>query len=238
MRMTMSDYIDSIKLQLFAGILEPELDDATLEKLINLSLVEMNRYYSVTDILTLPASSCISLVEHPEVDLVVNVFRTTALGTTENAGSSMSDPMYISQMAMYNLGTSYYNNNWIYNFSNYNQLQRIQNTLSTDLQFRQDKKSNLLYINYSQGVPAYVSIEYVPRLTDVSEVQGEYREDILMRLSLAHVKIALGRVRTRYTQDGAIWRGDGDTILAEGQNELTALRDRLRDHADMVLPID
>lgn len=83
-----------------------------------------------------------------------------------------------------------------------------------------------------------MSIEYVPRLTDVSEVQGEYWEDILMRLSLAHVKIALGRVRTRFTQDGAIWRGDGDTILAEGQNELTALRDRLRDHADMVLPID
>ena len=112
MRMTMSDYIDSIKLQLFAGILEPELDDKTLEKLVNLALVEMNRYYSVTDILTLPASSCISLVEHPEVDLVVNVFRTDALGSySGNAGSSMADPMYVSQMAMYNLGTSYYNSN-------------------------------------------------------------------------------------------------------------------------------
>lgn len=90
------------------------------------------------------------------------------------AGSPMTDPMYMSQMAMINLGTSYYNNNWIGNFSNYTQLQRIQNTLSTDMQFRQDLKSKKLYVNYSQAIPDSISIEYVPRLMDVSEVNGEY----------------------------------------------------------------
>jgi len=55
---------------------------------------------------------------------------------------------------------------------------------------------------------------------------------------MAHSKIALGRIRTRYTQDGALWKGDGDIILKEGTDELTALRDRLRDHTDLILPID
>lgn len=174
MRMTVNDYIDSIKLQLFAGILEPELDDKTLEKLVNLALVEMNRYYSVTELLQVNASSCIDLTEYPRVDVVVNVFRTDAIGSSATAGSGMADPMYMSQMAMYNLGSSYYSNSWIYNFSNYTQLQRIQNTLSTDLQFRQDLKEHKLYVNYAQGIPSSVCIEYVPRLTDVSEVQGEY----------------------------------------------------------------
>lgn len=63
----MSDYVESIKLQLFAGILEPELDDNTIEKLVNLALVELNRYYTVTDILTVNAENCIDLTPYPYI---------------------------------------------------------------------------------------------------------------------------------------------------------------------------
>lgn len=234
----MSDYVNSIKLQLFAGILEPELNNDTIEKLVSLSLAEMNRYYSVTDVIEVASADCIDLSTHPEIDTVINVFRPTAVAFNNSQSNSIVDPIYMSQLQMFNMGSSYYNNDWIYNFNNYTQLQRLQNTLSTDLAFRQDKRSNKLYINYAQGRPSTITIEYIPRLMDPSEVTGDYWEDILMRLSLAHTKIALGRVRTRFTQDGAVWRGDGETILNEGQQELSALRDRLRDHADMVMPID
>lgn len=109
MRMTMSDYVESIKLQLFAGILEPELDDDTIERLVNTALVEMNRYYSVTNVITVPASNVIDLSQYPDVNIVVNVFRTQSVGTAAT-GTSMVDPMYMAQMAMYNIGSSYYNN--------------------------------------------------------------------------------------------------------------------------------
>lgn len=42
--------------------------------------------------------------------------------------------------------------------------------MSTDLDFRYDEIGKKLYINFSQGTPAEVVIEFVPKLHDPSEV--------------------------------------------------------------------
>ena len=252
MRMEIQDYVDSIKLQLFAGVLESELDDQAIEKLVRLSLEEMNRYYNSTTVITVPASNCIDLSPYPQISTILHVFRASSISAnqvqpayetnTTNYGTvtyatpvdnrGMTDPFFVSQLQMYNFGSTYYSNDWINRYTNYALTQRIANTFSTDLNFREDKPAKKLYINFSQGMPKYVSIEYIPRLMDVSEVNGEFWEDILMRLSLAHVKIALGRIRTRFTQDSAVWHGDGETILSVGNTELSELRDRLRDYVN------
>jgi cellulase/cellobiase CelA1 len=41
------------------------------------------------------------------------------------------------------------------------------------------------------------------------------------------IKVVIGRIRTRAKQSGALWEQDGDTILAEGLDELKTLRERL-----------
>ena len=95
-----------------------------------------------------------------------------------------------------------------------------------------------LYVNYSDGMPNRLTIEYIPRLENVNEIQGDYWIDILSRLALAHTKILLGRIRTRYTQSNALWTQDGETLLDEGNKELEDLRTRLQEQADFVFPID
>jgi len=42
-------------------------------------------------------------------------------------------------------------------------------------------------------------------------------------MSLAYAKLTLGRIRTRFTQSNALWTQDGETLLAEGKEELKAL---------------
>lgn len=46
--------------------------------------------------------------------------------------------------------------------------------MSTDLMFKYDKHDNKLYINISGDKPNYITIEYVPLYTDVSEIVSDY----------------------------------------------------------------
>ena len=115
---------------------------------------------------------------------------------------------------------------------------QVRNTLSTDLAFRYDKVTNKLYINVSSGVPTYITIEYVPRFDSVDQITTDYWIDILLRLSTALTKIAVGRVRTRYTQSNALWTQDGETILTEGKEELNAIREHLLANTQLTYGID
>ena len=139
---------------------------------------------------------------------------------------------------MYNLGSAYYSSNMAYKLLNYSTMQRMQNTFSTDLNFTEDKINKKLYINFSQGAPDKITIEFIPNLKEPSQVVGKFWEDILLNLSVAHAKVALGRIRTRYTQSNAIWANDGSSILEEGNTELSTLRDALKANYDSLFPVD
>ena len=82
--------------------------------------------------------------------------------------------------------------------------------------------------------PLFNNIE----IKSVEDIQSEYWEDILVRLSLALTKVTIGRIRSRYTQSNALWQGDGETILQEGQEELKELREALVNNAELYFPID
>lgn len=51
-------------------------------------------------------------------------------------------------------------------------------------------------------------------------------------------KIVLGRIRTRFTQSNPIWQQDGEKLLEEGNTEITALREVLRQNSNYVYPVD
>jgi len=128
---------------------------------------------------------------------------------------------------------------WTYNYINYYNLRAIRNTVSgRDLNFIEDKIANKLYINFNNAIPAYITLEYVPKIQVAEDVVGDYWVDILKRLSLAYAKIAVGRARTRYVQSGALWSDDGSTILQEGTTELQALRERLVSNSNYMNPLD
>ena len=127
---------------------------------------------------------------------------------------------------------------WASRYMAYNTAQQITNTLSTDLAFKEDRAGRKLYVNYSGGNANKVVVEFIPQLETVEQVNGNFWIDILCRLSLAYAKIALGRIRTRFKQDNALWSQDGDTMLNEGNQELAAVRERMQTKSNYIFPVD
>jgi hypothetical protein len=83
-----------------------------------------------------------------------------------------------------------------------------------------------------------VTIEFIPKLTSVEDIQSDYWQDILVRLSTDLAKIALGRIRSRFTQSNALWAQDGDKMLEEGNTDLKDLRELLRANSNLIFATD
>lgn len=239
-------YLDEIKFRLSGGLLNLELDDVALNQLLNSSFREVQRYIDTTRLVTIPYSSCIDVnkINNGHVNAIARIFRSEGyISNSETADSDGSgypvDPMYASQWQLLSgVGNLYNFNDYTYNYASWNTLLQIRNTTSTDLAFRFDRSSNKLYINISSGIPDTITIEYVPRYDDVSEIVSDFWIDIIIRMAVALGKIALGRIRTRYTQSNALWQQDGQIMLEEGNSELNDLRERLQASTQLCYPID
>ena len=59
-----------------------------------------------------------------------------------------------------------------------------------------------------------------------------------MQMCVALAKIAVGRIRSRYTSSNALWTQDGDKILQEGLDEYKALQEYLRNNTMLIYPVD
>lgn len=236
--MDMQGYRDEIKLRVSGGILELEITDDIIDKIVTSAFRELQRYICSTKLVTIPYQSCVDLSQY-NVSSVSRIFRAkTYMGEVSNAGNVV-DPMLASQWQLLSGTGNIYNlTDYTYNYSAWNTLLQIRNTTSTDLVFRFDKDTNKLYINVGTDKPSHITVEYVPEYMDVSEITSNYWIDILMRLSVALTKVTLGRIRSRYTQSNALWTQDGETMLQEGNDELNQLREYLQTNTQLVYPLD
>lgn len=239
--MTEQEYIENIKLEITGGILELEIPDETLSKILKRTLQEVQRFIDVTELMTIPYAACID-INNTKISSVSRVFRVEGYtGSTETGATAQSlmDPMYVQTwMAFTNGGTMYNLNDYVLNYLSYNTLLQMRNTTSTDMAFKQDHQAGKLYINSGFDRPISVTIEYVPKFTSVEEVKSDYWIDIIQRLAIAQTKVILGRIRTRYVASSSLWTQDGETLLAEGQEELKDIREKLRINSQIIYPID
>lgn len=236
--MNMQSYISDIKLKLGGGLLDLELTDAQFESIVNSAFREIQRYINTTKLITLDVPRDKNVINFSDfkVSSVVAVYRVVS---NEMGNTNMADPVYASQLQILSgAGGAYNIQDWTYNYAAWNTLGQIKNTMSTDLMFRYDKSNENLYINFNSGKPNKVTIEYIPRYDDVSEVVSDYWIDKLLNLSLALAKVTIGRIRSRYTQSNAQWSHDGEILLEEGNTELTNIREQLVNNSDIFLPID
>lgn len=235
--MTNEEIIDNVKLELTGGVLELEITDQTLEQIVSRTLKEIQRYIDTTVFVTLPFQSCLDLSDYnpSSVQMVYNasLANNSSVSTTS---SNYTDPMY-AQLYLISgngIGNTYWLNQSLTNYSSYLLLQRIRNTLyDTKLNYIFDKDSNTLYINSNVGA-SKVTIEYVPTLETAEDIKSDYWIDICQKLVVAHTKIILGRIRSRYKSTNALWEMDGDTLLSEGNTELTELREVLRNQSNYI----
>jgi len=237
--MKISAYRDEIKTQLTGGVLELELNNATLDKLINSAFREVQRYINTVKIMTIPFARCIALKDSC-VSAVTGVYRAQGY-YSNNGGTSplVTDPMYMMQWQILSGNGTFYNlNDWVYNYAAWNSVLQIRNSMSTDLAYFYDKSEEKLYINIASDFPDLITIEYVPRYNSVEDITSDYWIDIIMKLSVALAKVALGRVRSKYTQSNALWTLDGPQLLEEGNTELRELREILRTQSNLSFPID
>lgn len=240
--MTKQEYVDAIKLEITGGVLELEIPDETLGKVVDRALKEIQRYIDSTELMTVPYASCIDLKDAP-ISSIFRVYRTEGLNgdsSSKNGGyQSAVDPMYAQTwMAFTNGGTMYNLNDYLLNYLSYSTLMQMRNTTSTDMAWKQDHQASKLYINSGFDNPGYVTIEYVPIFKDVDQIKSDYWSDKLLRLAVAMTKQILGRIRTRFTSSSSLWTMDGETMLTEGNAELTAIRESLKANSQIILPID
>jgi hypothetical protein len=232
----MQSYIDEIKLCVTGGILELELSDDVLQRIVQSAMREMQRYICSTKIVTVPYKKAID-VKDMKVNAIARVYR--ADGTTSSSEDKTTDPVAVSLWQLTsNMGNMYNFTEYAYRYAAYNTLQQIGNTMSTDLAFFYDDASCKLYINTRLEEGSPITIEYIPRYDNVEEITSDFWIDVLMRLSKALTKITLGRVRGRYTQSNALWTSDAATMLQEGQTELTELRNYLQTNTQLLYAID
>ena len=237
------DYVQEVKLLVSGGVLNLEIPDETIERIVLSAFRELQRYIDSTKFITIPYSPCIDMSDY-DVNSVSRVYRAVADSTSTPPTTDMSsmqvgniDPMQGTLWNLYSLN-DFNLSNYSYNITTWSTAMQIRNTMSTDLAFIYDKSSDKLYINVSSGTPNLITIEYIPMYRDVEEIVSVFWQDMLIKMSVALMKIALGRVRSRFTQSNALWAQDGDTLLNEGNSELQALRDYLSANTQLVFPID
>ena len=238
--MDMQAIKDEITLKLTGDVLDLELSDASLVKIINSSLREVQRYIDTFALITVPYSKCIDMKPY-KVNAVTKVYRTIGyLGENGNDNDAMTvDPLYASQWQLLNsLGNIHNTTEFTYRLASWSSMQQIRNTMSTDLSFMYDKAGEKLYINISQDTPKEVTIMYIPRFDDVSQITSDFWIDVLIRMAVATAKITVGRVRTKFKQSNALWTMDGDTLLQEGSTELATLREELKASTQVCYPYD
>ena len=238
--MKLDDVLDELKLELSGHILEMEITDETLVSVVKKALRELERYWDETTQITIPWASCIDLdgeFFNEKVSSIVKIYRTEGVGDTGGL-SVMNDPVQMAQFAIFSNGGTMYNlNDYVMNYASWMTMYKIKNTISTDLSFKEDRHNKKLYIN-NYNAPKMITIEYIPKLTSVEDIQSDYWIDILIRYCVALTKVVLGRIRTRFTQSNALWTQDGDKILEEGNTELKELREILRVNSNMTFLID
>ena len=235
--MKMSAYIDEIKLALTGGVLDLELEDSTLQKIVNSALREVQRYICSTKIVTVPYQKCIDMTSY-KPNAVTNVYRAVGENSSASAEGQFLDPVQVGMWQLTsNTGNTYNFSNYASRYASWSTIQQIGNTLSTDLAFYYDESQKKLYINTSLNSGSAVTIEYVPRYDSVEEITSDYWIDILMRMSKAISKITIGRVRTKYSQSNALW-GLDTNILEEGTAELNELRAQLKKDTQLLYPVD
>lgn len=236
--MDMTAIKDEIQLKLTGDVLDIELTDASLTKIVNSSLREIQRYIDTVAIITVPFAKCIDLSDKG-VSSVIGVRRSEGYMVESDTDSTVMDPMYASQWQILSgLGNVRNLTNYAYNYASWNTLLQIKNTTSTDLAFQYDKLSNKLYVNVSSNLPKTITVIYVPRFDDVSQITSDFWIDVLVRHAVAQTKVIVGRVRTKFKQSNALWTLDGDTLLQEGTEELKTLRDELKASTQLVYGID
>lgn len=225
--MTMEEIVDQVSFLLGLPA-NDNVENIQIEKAVLIAFRELKGYIKTPTEKTVPFSIRIKLSDcgiftkkvlkvmpsTPRIGLTMssidsgNVFQVAAAVNTYSAiGNTSSiniDPI-VTEMAM----------------------AQVRNTLSSDFHWDYDSSNDVVYCTHRDPRPSAVTVRYVPDYKDVSEISNANWENYLVRLSEAYMKLSLGRTRSKYKITGSNVELDGDTLLAEANEDLAKIREEL-----------
>lgn len=204
------------------------VEELPIEAAVNIAFTELKRYMKTPVDKTVPYSTRIDLqsvgINTKRVLYVQAAY--PRLGLTLSSVESGNVFQVAASVNVYNsLGQGKLIN--IDPIMNEMALAQVRNCLATDFQWKFDLPNNVVYCAHRDPKPAAVTIRYFPIYQDVSEIISDTWINYLIRMSEANMKKALGRSRSKYKIAESNVTLDGETLLAEANAELEAIRNEL-----------
>ena len=224
--MNISEYVDEIEFSLGAPVVALEIKGYT-QRYVQRAFNELKRYINTSSLMTIPYTGNAINLTGQNVYSVICVMRSQP-----TYGTFMQDA------DVFTMASSYYNMNNIEDYTNRMTILQQRNTISSDLDFIWENETKTLYISTNPPFPPALTIQYVKDYKDVSEITDPYWIDLILRLGTAYTKQALGRIRGKYKLNSSQYDLDGDTLIAEANQEIVELREYLQSNHDNIYVID
>ena len=221
MKKKMKKIVLYIESQLGGQVLDLELKPEDIRVIVEQAFEELVHYMTDIYSVTVPYANCINLKGY-NIDNVESVWRGQDSILT-------GVPFQMPAMDLMNV-TGVYNMD---SYTNAMIIKRNLNTLATDMEFYWDKPNEKLFVYANPNMPAQVTINFKPNYYSVEDIRESHWETQLRKLALGMCKIILGRIRSKYKSNSAKFQLDGDTLLAEGNAEVQAVRQFLDDNKDI-----
>lgn len=223
---TREDYIEYINKIMGGSLVNIEISE-DIPYFVDSAFKEIKNHITDVQTMTLPYAPVIDLAGKK----IANILYLMRGHNTSGPGG-FQDIMYIySRQSALNTYT-------LTDYARYLLVQQNKSMLGTDMDFHFDKRNEKLYIYAQQALPTTVTLVYTPDYDSVDEITEPFWQDLIRRLSLALVKEAVGRVRSKYDLGSSTYKLDGDKLLAEAQQEEAEIREYLRTNTDMLFPLD
>lgn len=229
--MTREEYINDIKITLGSPTVKIETDDNVIGQLVDKAFREISRFITETRYVTIPYSKNGIDVSSYKINTVISILRT-------NNPSRVADITDVYALSSLNNASSSSTNLLLSDYLYRTQLNQLKSTISTDLDFTYDTEDKILYVNTFYPTPDRITLIYIPEFEDVSDVKEMFWINYIQRLSLAFVKEAVGRIRSKYELSSSLYKLDGGNLISEGITERDAVRQELNDNSDLAFPID
>lgn len=106
-------------------------------------------------------------------------------------------------------------------------LQKMANTLGTDIGCRFNKAKGELY-PFSNRPPKRFCIVYTPEFFTIEDVTDTDWQYLIVELATAMAKKVLGKALTSYVEKDALYKDAGEDYVAEGNAEYKEVMERIR----------
>lgn len=231
--MNLKSCLREIKLKLGGdGIVftDLELGKAQLAQIVDFSLRELTSYIDTPAEITVPYQEIIDLSNY-KIDAIMWVCRAEPR-TGSIVGGGVTDPFYASSVSA-KPGTNLASPNYsavLRTQLNYLITAMAQNVVQSDLAYQTNYYNKTLKVTYSGVRPNEITIFYRPIIENLEDLPSNYWYNYVVRLAIAHAKIIIGEIRSKFTVNSAPISVNAN-ILEDGKAELQAIRDELKDLA-------